>query len=78
MAVRENVIKALEDAFTEGVKGLYGAALSKVTGGESLDQAMKEFNAGIMLEVVKLHSRILTEANAAMDGAGIPKEGKDG
>jgi hypothetical protein len=69
--VRDSVRKALDDAFCDGIKGLYSAALAKVAGGESVDAAMKEFNAGILLEVAKLHARLLTEAEATMNNAGI-------
>jgi hypothetical protein len=69
--VRDSINKALDDAFCDGVKGLYAAAIAKVAGGEALDEAMRQFNAGIMLEVVTLHSRVLAEAQAAMDRAGV-------
>jgi hypothetical protein len=69
--VRDSVRKALDDAFTEGVKGLYAGALARVSGGEPIDEAIKQFNAGILLEVAKLHARLLAEADATMDKAGV-------
>ena len=77
MSVRETVLKALDDAFSEQIKGLAGAVWAKAAGGESVDQAFKEFDSAFLLNVVKLHPRMIAEANAQMDLAGIAKEGKD-
>lgn len=71
MTVRESVIKALDDAFCDGIKNLYSVAVAKVTGGEPADQVMKEFDVGFALEVAKLHNRVIKEVDDLLAEEGI-------
>jgi hypothetical protein len=71
VSVRETVLKALDDAFSDGIKSLYGAAVANCAGGETMDKAMEQFDRGIVLEVVKLHDRVIAETTAELDKAGI-------
>jgi hypothetical protein len=59
-AVNDTVRKALDYSFFGGIAGLYTAAFAKVAGGEPMDQAMKEYDVGLVL-ATKLHERILAE-----------------
>jgi hypothetical protein len=63
--VRESVLKALDDAFCDGIKGLYGAAVSNAAGGESIDVVMERFYKGFDLEC-RIHARILSEIEPTM------------
>jgi len=63
----ELVFKALDDAFSDGIKGLCGAAVSNAAGGESLDAVIERFKKGLGLEM-QVHARILEEvANAVKE-----------
>ena len=67
MSVNDAVRKSIDDAFSDGIKGLVGAAIAKVTGGEPIDEAMKQYDAGIVIEVTKLHTRILEETGKTLN-----------
>jgi hypothetical protein len=70
MSLHDDVLKALDDGFAESVKGLYAAAWAKVTGGEPIDEAIKQFDAGLFLDMVTVHRRVVADAHNALTQAG--------
>jgi hypothetical protein len=66
----EVVRGALDEALADQIKGLANAAWGKVTGGESVDAAMKEFDAGLVLELAKLRCRLVEETEKILAGLG--------
>jgi hypothetical protein len=56
-ALVDKVDKALEKQMLEHIKGAYSAVWRKVTGEESLDQAMKEFDRAIG-DIKTVHERV--------------------
>jgi hypothetical protein len=63
-SVNETVLKALDDAFSDGIKGLYGAAVANAAGGDSIDAIIERFTTGLTLEIA-VHARILQVIIAA-------------
>lgn len=66
-ATKTRVIEALEKGFDDGIQGLYAAAWSKVAGGESLAETLKQFDAGLLLDAATLHEGIIAEAKKVLD-----------
>jgi hypothetical protein len=59
----ETVREALDESFKEQIKGLYGAAWAKVTGGEPVEQALKEFDRGLLMNLATVHKRVMEDAD---------------